>query len=85
MNNTQLLRDLIATAQAAGNAIRSQRFDDAHDYIDDVLLIAERLAQPQVTHLANRARKVFAHGFLSSADGILRNLIITSDRLLGRI
>lgn len=85
MNNTKLLKDLIKEAQQAGNALRSNRFDEAKDRIDDVLVIAEMLSQSQLTMRANCVRDSFDRGFLADADCSLRTLIVNADRLPGRI
>ena len=85
MNNTTLLQELIDYAQKAGNALRSEHFDEAEDCINDVVLLAETIAQPQLTRGAKYAMDCFKDGFGDSADLTLRNLIVKADQLIGQI
>jgi hypothetical protein len=72
MTNTKLLTDLIETSEAALRDIEAESWEPAEEHIDDILVIAERLCQPQLSRGANYAKTTFAEGLIESVISTLK-------------
>lgn len=85
MDNTKLLRDIIRLAQEAGDAIRSNRLNEAEDLVNDVLVVAEMIRHCDLIAAANCVKTSFDGGSTLTVDKHLKSLIVSANGLLGQI